>query len=139
MSTPNSHTDTRNRYRRRRLADQIANQLHTARLLDERPRMIERHRVPLAELPELDDILTAAPTIAAAGDPDLIRVAYTPSAALAVIRLHGPHWSLLLDLSFHRRSDRVHCATRACDPSVAHLRCVDGLRRVVAPDGASRT
>ncbi len=92
MSTPNSHTQQR----RRRLADQIANQLYTARLLGGRPRIIQRYRVSLAELPALRDLLTVAPQIAASRDPNLVRVAYMPSGALAVIRLHGPDWSLVL-------------------------------------------
>jgi hypothetical protein len=91
MSTPNAEP-----HQRRRLADQIANQLYTARLMGGPPRIIQRHHASLTRMPELREILTLAPQIAADGDPDLVRVAHTPSGALAVIRLHGPTWSLIL-------------------------------------------
>ncbi|MEV4706815.1 hypothetical protein [Actinoplanes sp. NPDC049316] len=95
MSTP-STTDQPDPQHRRRLADQIANQLYTARLLGGAVRIVQRHPAYLNLRPQLHDILTAAPQIAAGGDPELVRVARTPSGALAVIRLHAPEWSLIL-------------------------------------------
>jgi hypothetical protein len=95
MTTPN--TQQPDVPRRWRLADQIANQLFTARLLGERVRLIQAHRAHLASRPRLHDILTEAPQIAASGDPELVRVAYaTAGSPPAVIRLHGPAWSLIL-------------------------------------------
>jgi hypothetical protein len=83
--------------RRRRLADQIANQLFTARLLGERVRLIQTHHAHLASRPRLHDIFSEAPLVAASGDPDLVHVAYaTAGAPPAVIRLHGRVWSLIL-------------------------------------------
>ncbi|MCA2216353.1 hypothetical protein [Jidongwangia harbinensis] len=95
MSTPN--TTTPDMPNRRRLADQIANQLFTARLLDDRVRLIQTHHANLSARPRLHDIFNEAPQIAASGDPDLIRIAYATAAGTpAVIRLHGPSWSLIL-------------------------------------------
>ncbi|GAA2349878.1 hypothetical protein [Dactylosporangium salmoneum] len=94
MSTPN--TTAPDPTHRRRLADQIANQLYTARLLGGPVRNIHRHPAYLNLRPQLHELLTAAPHVAASRDPDLVRVAYTASGALAVIRLHGPTWSLIL-------------------------------------------
>lgn len=96
MTTPNTHPQP-DVPRRWRLADQIANQLFTARLLGERVRLIQTHHAHLPSRPRLHEILTEAPQIAAAGDPDLLRVAYAAAgSAPAVIRLHGPSWSLIL-------------------------------------------
>jgi len=93
VSTPNSETQQQ----RRRLADQIANQLYTARLMGGRVRLIQTHRGYLSTRPQLHDILTTAPQIAVSGDPELVRVAYTGNSSTpAVIRLHGPSWSLIL-------------------------------------------
>jgi hypothetical protein len=95
MSTPN--TVAPDVPRRRRLADQIANQLFTARLLDERVRLIQTHHAHLSARPLLHDIFAEAPQVAASGDRDLIRIAHaTPDGPPAVIRLHGPEWSLIL-------------------------------------------
>jgi hypothetical protein len=95
MSTPN--TVAPDVPRRRRLADQIANQLFTARLLDERVRLIQTHHAHLSARPLLHDIFTEAPQVAASGDRDLIRIAHaTTDGPPAVIRLHGPDWSLIL-------------------------------------------
>lgn len=94
MSTPNTYQpDPQHRWR---LADQIANQLYTARLLGGGVRMIKRYRSPRLSSLQLHEILTAAPQIAATGDPQLVRIAKTSSGALAVIRLHGPTWSLIM-------------------------------------------
>jgi hypothetical protein len=83
--------------RRRRLADQIANQLFTARLLGERVRLIQTHHAHLAARPWLHDIFSEAPLVAASGDQGLIRIAYaTAGGPPAVIRLHGRAWSLIL-------------------------------------------
>jgi hypothetical protein len=96
MTTPNTRQQP-DVPRRWRLADQIANQLFTARLLGERVRLIQTHRTHLASRPRLHDIFTEAPQIAECGDPELVHVAYaTPGGPLAVIRLHGPAWSLIL-------------------------------------------
>lgn len=92
MSTPNTATQQQ----RWRLADQIANQLFTARLMGGPVRIIKRHRASRLSAAQLHDILTVAPQVAASGDPDLVRVAYTSSRARAVIRLHAPAWSLVL-------------------------------------------
>jgi len=95
MTTPN--TQQSDVPRRWRLADQIANQLFTARLLGERVRLIQAHRVYLRNHPRLGEILTEAPQVAAAGDRQLVRVAaIIAGSAPAVIRLHGPAWSLVL-------------------------------------------
>jgi hypothetical protein len=95
MSTPN--TPQHPGVLRRRLADQIANQLFTARLLGERVRLIQAHRAHLVSHPRLHDILTEAPQVAASGDPEFVHVAYaTADGPPAVIRLHGPAWSLIL-------------------------------------------
>jgi hypothetical protein len=95
VSTPNTHQP--DPQHRRRLADQIANQLFTARLMGGRVRLIQTHRAYLSARPQLHEILTDAPQIAAGGDPELVRVAYTTnSSPPAVIRLHGPTWSLIL-------------------------------------------
>lgn len=96
MTTPNTHPQP-DVPRRWRLADQIANQLFTARLMGERVRLIQTHRAHLASRPRLYDILTEAPQIAERGDPELVRIAYaTAGGPPAVIRLHGPAWSLVL-------------------------------------------
>jgi len=95
MTTPN--TLPPDVPRRRRLADQIANQLFTARLMGERVRLIQTHHAHLTARPRLHDVLSEAPQIAASGDPDLVHVAYaTASSPPAVIRLHGLSWSLIL-------------------------------------------
>lgn len=95
MTTPNTvQPDVPHRHR---LADQIANQLYTARLLGERVRLIQTHHAHLAARPWLHDIFNEAPQVAASGDRDLVRVAYaTAGSPPAVIRLHGPTWSLIL-------------------------------------------
>ncbi|MFI6079255.1 hypothetical protein ACIA5C_47915 [Actinoplanes sp. NPDC051343] len=95
MTTPNTlQPDVP---RRRRLADQIANQLFTARLLGERVRLIQTHHAHLASRPRLHDIFSEAPLVAASGDPDLVHVACaTAGGPPAVIRLHGRVWSLIL-------------------------------------------
>lgn len=96
MTTPNTHPQA-DAPRRWRLADQIANQLFTARLLGERVRLIQTHHAHLRSRPPLHDILTEAPQIAASSDPNLVHIAYaSPGSAPAVIRLHGPAWSLIL-------------------------------------------
>ncbi len=95
-SRPPSNSSPPDRPHRRRLADQIANQLLTARLLGGPVRFIQRHRSYLGITPPLHDILTHAPGIAAAGDPLAVRAVHTPSGAVAVIRLHSPEWSLIL-------------------------------------------
>jgi hypothetical protein len=95
MSTPN--TTTPDVPRRRRLADQIANQLFTARLLGERVRLIQTHHAHLSARPRLHDIFSEAPQVAVTGDRSLVRIAYaTAGGPPAVIRLHGSHWSLIL-------------------------------------------
>lgn len=91
-----SHTPEPDVARRWRLADQIANQLFTARLLDERVRLIQTHRAHLTSRPRLHEVFSEAPQVAASGDPDLVRVAYAAGSVPAVIRLHGPAWSLIL-------------------------------------------
>ena len=97
MSTPNTEPNsTPGPALRHRLADQIANQLLTARLLGGRVRFVQRHRAYFGKHLDLHDILIEAPAIAAANDPTRVRVAYMPSGALAVIRLHGPAWSLIM-------------------------------------------
>jgi hypothetical protein len=96
MTTPHTHHQA-DVARRWRLADQIANQLFTARLLGERVRLIQTHRAHLGARPRLHEILTEAPQVAAAGDPHLVRVAaIMPGSPPVVIRLHGPAWSLIL-------------------------------------------
>ena len=96
MRTPNT-TDPPDPQHRRRLADQIANQLYTARLLDERVRLIQTHHAHLSTRPRLHDVLSEAPQVAASGDPDLVRVAHAIAGGPpAVIRLHGSAWSLIL-------------------------------------------
>ena len=95
MTTPNTFAP--DVPRRRRLADQIANQLFTARLMGERVRLIQTHHAHLPARPRLYDVLSEAPQIAASGDPDLVHVAYaTASSPPSVIRLHGLSWSLIL-------------------------------------------
>lgn len=79
MTTPN--TLPPDVPRRRRLADQIANQLFTARLMGERARLIQTHHAHLTARPRLHDVLSDAPQIAASGDPDLVHVAYATAAA----------------------------------------------------------
>lgn len=101
MSTPNTQPNSTpgpaaGPAHRHRLADQIANQLLTARLLGGRVRFVQRHRAYLGKDLDLHDILIEAPVIAATNDPAQVRVAYMPSGALAVIRLHGPAWSLIM-------------------------------------------
>jgi hypothetical protein len=83
--------------RRWRIADQIANQLFTARLWGERVRLIQTHRAHFASRPRLYEVLAEAPQVTAIGDPELVRVAaVTGVSPPAVIRLHGPAWSLIL-------------------------------------------
>lgn len=96
MTTPNTQQQ-RDVPRRRRLADQIANQLYTARLWGERVRLIQTHRAHLSTRPRLHDIFAEAPQVAASGDLACLHVAYaTAGSPPAVIRLHGPAWSLIL-------------------------------------------
>jgi hypothetical protein len=96
MTTPNTAPPA-DVPRRWRLADQIANQLFTARLWGERVRLIQTHHAHLSSRPRLYEILAEAPQIAATGDPNLVRVATTAASPIpAVIRLHGPAWSLIL-------------------------------------------
>ena len=96
MTTPHT-THQPDVPQRWRLADQIANQLFTARLLGERVRLIQTHRAHLGSRPRLCEVLTEAPQVAATGDPELVRVAaIIPGSVPAVIRLHGPAWSLIL-------------------------------------------
>jgi hypothetical protein len=83
--------------RRWRLADKIANRLFTARLSGEPVRLIQTHRAHLSSRPRLYEVLTDAPEIAERGAPALVRIATTIAGpAPAVIRLHGPSWSLIL-------------------------------------------
>jgi hypothetical protein len=83
---------------RHRVADRIAGHLANAALYG-------RHTYP----PGRDDhvsnvefaawyerIMREAPQVAATADPWAIRTARTPRGTLAVVRLHGPTWSLVL-------------------------------------------
>lgn len=101
MSPANDHSTVDNEaraiaQRRRRIADQIGNQLYNAALYG--------YFVPTDALtdvyphlntnPLLQEVLRQAPRVAA--DPSAVRVARTARGSVIVLRLHGPRWSLVM-------------------------------------------